>query len=73
MERPQRGQWARAQRSSCWPQRQSLVRLQLARTRLVRRVVVWLSVRVTLFISPVVLVVTRKPTKPAYMTQKHRQ
>jgi hypothetical protein len=31
------------------------VRLQLARTRLVRRVVVWLSVRVTLFISPVVL------------------
>jgi len=55
MERPQRGQWARAQRSSCWPQRQSLVRLQLARTRLVRRVVVWLSVRVTLFISPVVL------------------
>ena len=57
MERPQRGQCARAHMSSCWPQRQSVVRLQRARVLvLVDRVsaVVLFSVRVTSLISQVV-------------------
>jgi hypothetical protein len=57
MERPQRGQCARAHMSSCWPQQQSVERLQRARVlSLVVRLspVVLVSVRVTSLISPVI-------------------
>ena len=57
MERPQRGQCARAHMSSCWPQWQSLVRLQRARVWVLTdrvSVVVLFSMRVTSLISQVV-------------------
>jgi hypothetical protein len=45
MERPQRGQCARAQRSSCWPHLQSVERLRRA----------WFSVIVVLVTTVLVL------------------
>jgi len=54
MERPQRGQCARTQRSSCCPQLQLAVRLRRARVVVGRAsAVVLLSVRVTRLISQV--------------------
>ena len=72
MERPQRGQCARAHRSSCWPQRQSVVRAQCARPSDVSLTLVFVSVRVTSLISQFVLVVLREPTRRSFMTAKLR-
>ena len=77
-ERPQRGQCARTDRSSCCPQWQSVERLQRGRGRMATALVSAAAlapvvfVRITSLISPVVLVVTRKPSNEPDMTQKRR-
>ena len=76
MERPQRGQWARAQRSSCWPQLQLADVLQRARVCWVLLVrlsaTVPISVRVTSLISPVRARSPRERPRSRAMTEKHR-
>ncbi len=59
MERPQRGQCARAHRSSCCPQRQSVDRLRCARDSIAGLMFVLVSVRVTSLISQITLVFTK--------------
>ena len=72
IERPQRGQCARTQRASCWPQLQLEARLRLARVLDGRASVVdLLSVRVTSLISQGSRT-PRKPTSGPTMTQKLR-